>query len=36
MWRFAIGIAVVAAVMALRPPEVKLADAARAAISARR
>jgi hypothetical protein len=38
LWRFALGLALVAATMMLRPPDVKLADAARraAAISARR
>lgn len=37
MWRFAVGITLVAAVMALRPPDVRLAAVARrAAISARR
>jgi hypothetical protein len=37
MWRFAVGIALVAAVMALRPPDVRIAAVARkaAAISAR-
>jgi hypothetical protein len=36
LWRFALGLALVAAMMMLRPPDVRLADAARAAISARR
>jgi hypothetical protein len=37
LWRFALGVALVAVMMALRPPDVRLAAAARrAAISARR